>query len=65
MLLEVWEAYYAGRALGWEMYQAGSPVSGAEYLDFVKGMDFAILPREATYRTTDGSWLIDARNNFV
>jgi hypothetical protein len=26
VLLEGWEAYYAGRTLGWRMYRAGSPV---------------------------------------
>lgn len=60
VLLGAWEAYYAGRSLGWAMYRAGSPVPVAEYAAFAGTMDYAVLPKLASYRDISGPQLVDA-----
>jgi hypothetical protein len=49
VLLEVWEAYYAARQMGWRVYRAGSPVSVDEYLKLTQSMEFVITPKRPSY----------------
>ena len=60
VLLGSWEAYYAGRSLGWEMYRAGSPVPRGEYLAFARTMDFAVLPKLPYYGEISADQLVGA-----
>jgi hypothetical protein len=60
VLLEFWEAYYAGRSLGWVMYRAGSPVSMVDYVEFAATMDFAVLLKHGSYADISRSQLVEA-----
>lgn len=47
VLLKEWEAYYAGRELGWRMLVASNPTGYPEYSRFVGSMDHALLRSSA------------------
>ena len=58
--MEAWEAYYAGRTLGWKAYHVGSPVKSSDYLDFVRTMDFVLVRKWESYRQISRDQLKEA-----
>ncbi len=54
VLLKEWQPYYAGRALGWEMYLSSNPVSKMEYIKFLSTMDYIILREKPLTNATSG-----------
>jgi hypothetical protein len=54
VLLKEWQAYYAGRALGWKMYLSSNPIADEEYIQFLSTMDYIILREKPKTRATSG-----------
>ena len=52
VLLLEWQAYYAARALGWNMYISSNRLSGEEYIKFMSTMDYVILRDKPMTRAT-------------
>ncbi|MBT8063195.1 MAG: hypothetical protein KJO85_10970, partial [Gammaproteobacteria bacterium] len=46
VLLEEWQLYYAGRALGWNMFLHSNPVGEQRYTEFLSTMDYVIMREE-------------------